>query len=313
MDSAEVYMTLIRPSMVPVFGEAAPLEFTGQVELNNWSWTLKNADEDTRAREAAKDYNERSSFQSTEGSLNIRAKIEGLNDKKRLLAAQKARKKAEDALDKRYKDDKGNFLPGKQDKWQQERDSIRTEFEKGEEQAAEDQLIALVNLGQVYERDKIKRIKEEDAAIKAVDEQIKEMNKDAEEANRNKNFEFTFSKRVDIATTQMLNSMKAGDLFPVAILTLHQRAAKFNHGASLIITVEKLRLLEYQLKCEVSETMTDMREEWTAEFFSLAYVYKNRGQIKTEKAVGQAITAALTQGTVRTFTMKNSSLPSLPI
>ena len=304
MDSAEVYMTLIRPSMVPVFGEAAPLEFTGQVELANWSWTLKNEEEDTRAKEAAKSYNERSTFLSTRDSSGIRKQIEQLNDNKRNLAAVKARDKALAALDAR----KG----GDQADKERERKEILKDFDASEKAAKTELADALYNIDQVESRRRVKREREESAEVTRINQEIKQLGKDAEAADRNENFEFTFSKRVDIATTQMLNSMKSGDVFPMAVLTLFQRAAKFNHGASLIITVEKLRLLDYQLKCEVSDTMTDMREEWTAEFFSMAYVYKNRGQIKSEKAVGQAITAAITQGTVRTFTMKNSSLPSLP-
>jgi hypothetical protein len=50
------------------------------------------------------------------------------------------------------------------------------------------------------------------------------------------------------------------------------------------MTFSKMRLLDYKLRCEVSDTMTDMREDWTAEFFSLSYVYKGRGMIKKESA-----------------------------
>jgi type VI protein secretion system component Hcp len=313
MDSAEVYMTLIRPSMVPVFGEAAPLEFTGQVELAGWSWTLKNDQEDTRAKEAAKAYNERSNLLSGAGSLDIRREMERINDEKRKVTARVARDKARAALRKRYEDEAGNFKEKKRGEYQNELDEIDKNYDKEEDAARKELADTLYNLGQVESKKRIKQQREELAEINALNADIKQLTKAAEEADKNKNFEFSFGKRVDIATTQMLNSMKAGDVFPTAILILHQRAAKFNHGASLVITLEKLRLLDYQLKCDVSDTMTDMREEWTAEFYSMAYVYKNRGQIKSEKGIGQMVTAAITQGTIRTFTMKNSSLPSLPI
>mgnify|MGYP001008671841 CR=1 FL=1 len=121
-------------------------------------------------------------------------------------------------------------------------------------------------------------------------------------AKRNKSYEFNFSKRVDFATTQMLNSMKAGDVFPLALLTINQRSS--NAGMVLIFTVTELRLLDYNLRAEVSETMTDMKEQWKAEFRSLAYVYKNRRSIESSDDAAEAATKMATQGTVRTFAMK---------
>ena len=133
-----------------------------------------------------------------------------------------------------------------------------------------------------------------------VERRLKKGDEDWEE--QNKSYEFNFSKRVDLATTQMLNSMKSGDVFPVAVLTINQRSS--NAGMVLIFTVTNLRLLDYTLRAEVSDTMTDMKEQWKAEFRSLAYVYKNRRTIDSSGELAEAATKVATQGTVRTFAMK---------
>jgi type VI protein secretion system component Hcp len=45
---AEAYLLIVRESNVPVFGEAVPAPFTGQIELDSWEWQIKNkqADDD---------------------------------------------------------------------------------------------------------------------------------------------------------------------------------------------------------------------------------------------------------------------------
>ena len=45
MDSAEVYMTLLRPSMVPVVGESWASMFWGQIDIASWNWNIINEDE----------------------------------------------------------------------------------------------------------------------------------------------------------------------------------------------------------------------------------------------------------------------------
>jgi type VI protein secretion system component Hcp len=318
MDSAEVYMLLVRPSMVPVFGEASPLEFTGQVDISNWSWTLKNELEDTRAEQAAKAYNDRSSFLEHRTTTDLRKQIQELTRDKALRVSSKSYETTQKSLDKEM-DEAGNDETKKAAIRKKREEALRA-FRLANEQADENLRVGLHNLEHsraIEARQLAKENKELRTDVDELDDKIQAATKQADKMDeRNRkyaNFEFTFGKRVDIATTQMLNSMKAGDVFPTVVLTLHQRAAKFNHGASLIITIEKMRLLDYQLKCEISDTMTDMREEWQAEFYAMAYVYKNRGQIKREVGIGQAITAAITQGTIRTFAMDRSKMPSLPI
>ena len=297
MDSAEVYLTLLRPSMVPVFGEAAPIEFTGQVELAGWSWTIVNEDEVKRAAAEAKTYSGRESTLQASSAANAAGhlqrqliSLESKNQKEELEESMKEIEKTGTELQKKQLknmqeqlDHWDDTLSSKIDKFNKDLDKTLGRYSQTAAEIEQER--------KKKERDKILTDKKEEI----------------EEATRNKNFEFSFTKRVDIATTQMLNSMKAGDIFPTGIMTIHQRSR--NAGLSLIFTVQKLRLIDYALKCEVTDTMTDMREEWKAEFFSLGYVYKNRKAIKSSSGVGQAVAAAATQGTVRAFMMKNVGLP----
>ncbi len=297
MDSAEVYLTLLRPSMVPVFGEASPIEFTGQIELATWSWNIHNEEESKRAAAKAQAYaDSESKLKSKTDALNAGPlqrqllELEDTQARKELKASIKQIQASGTELQKKQL----STLQEQLDHWDASKTEKLAKFDKelrktlgqAQQDAAE---LALE-----------KKNKERD---KAIDDQKAKI----EEAIRNKNFEFTFSKRVDVATTQMLNSMKAGDVFPTAVMTIHQRSS--NSGLSLIFTVQKLRLLDYALKCETSDTMTDMREEWKAEFYSLAYVYKNRKAIKKASGAGQMVAQAATQGTVRAFAMKNIGLP----
>jgi len=51
---AEAYLLILRPiTLVPVIGEAVPIPFNEQIEIDEWSWTLEN--EEFIARTAARD------------------------------------------------------------------------------------------------------------------------------------------------------------------------------------------------------------------------------------------------------------------
>lgn len=51
---AEAYLLIVRESNVPIFGEAVPVPFTGQIELDSWSWEVKNDEAETRKEADAK-------------------------------------------------------------------------------------------------------------------------------------------------------------------------------------------------------------------------------------------------------------------
>jgi type VI protein secretion system component Hcp len=279
MDNAEVYLALVRPSFLPIGGEATMNGFEGQVELNSWTWAFHNQDEKKDAEDDAKEYSRQDSHLQQNGSRDFRMK------------------KAQADFDKKSNDLNRDFrthMAQKKFSNDNQRDEFMNAYFK-----------KLSDLNGEFQKTREDILDNVDHKKSSSDD---EDNKKIEELDRNKNFEFTFSKRVDIATSQLLNSMKAGDIFPTGVLTVHQRSA--NAGLSLVITVQKLRLLDYALKVEVSDTMTDLREEWVAEFASLAYVYKNRKQITgNSNNAAQVAAQTASQGTVRAFTMKNIGSP----
>ena len=109
---------------------------------------------------------------------------------------------------------------------------------------------------------------------------------------------FKFTKSVDFSSTQMLNCLKTNEVLPRAVLTLFHRSV--NAPLTLVVTFKKVMLTDYSLDVDVSETMSDMRETWTASFEEVDYLYQNRP--------GQGGVPGVTQGTARVFKMKLKSL-----
>lgn len=310
MDVAELYLSMTRPSMVPVVGECMADGFVGQIQIERWSWNLMNDDEIKRAEKDEKAYNKHRDFLTTSTTADLQEEILRLNDtasrKKSLdsfkesdgkLTASIAelRKKARAATDTKERSD----LDKQIDDLIKQQNDAKAAFDKDARLADENLRNAVDKLYNENAKDIDRRTADE----RRLAEQIEEVNERmADRAQQNKSYEFNFSKRVDFATTQLLNSMKAGDVFPLAVLTINQRSS--NSGMVLIFTVTNLRLLDYSLRAEVSETMTDMKEQWKAEFRSLSYVYKNRKAIESSSDGAEAATKMATQGTVRTFMMK---------
>jgi type VI protein secretion system component Hcp len=271
---ADIFLILLRPTKVPIAGEAVSHLFQGQVLIESLSWNLHNEDESKSATKSTEAFSKKESLLDKSGSNELRKKH----------AAQDY-ERAEKSADETYH----KALRNKQD----ENYSWRT-----------------------YRRDR-------DAAWKTYKEQFDELSgksttaeklkesreEEYEDADRNTNFEITFTKRVDIASTQMLNSMKAGDIFPSGTLTIHKRAPTVTAGTTLVFTIQKIRLISYRLLVEVTDTMTEMMEEWTCEFNSLAYVYKNPPSYYEHGNASQAVAKTLSQGTARAFTMKNIGSP----
>ncbi|MFY8019378.1 MAG: hypothetical protein ACOVN9_14760 [Inhella sp.] len=268
MHNAEVYMLLVRPSMVPVLGESVTMPFLGQIELGFWTWNLHNEEERKKQSKSDDSWNKEANRLVESGSTDVRlrhARTDFDRDLDKLLSNKQGhdqdwiRSQARD-LTKKYEREQREIVKGERDKDQEEQE----------------------------------REREAEARKNEVDD-----------AERNRNFEFKFSKRVDIATTQMLNSMKAGDVFPSATITIIQRPVLT--GTSLVLNFMKLRLLEYRVRAEVDDTMTHMYEDWTAEFHSMAYAYKNNSATHDGKNAGQKVAQGLSQGagSVRAFAMRN--------
>lgn len=273
---ADIYLILLRPTRVPVAGEAVSHLFQGQVLLESLSWKLHNEDEKQQGAESGKGSKERL-IKGDSPASTARDLKQAISQAQGALARDMARAKT---------DAERKALQDKHDKWLDKKlEEAERKIEQTESQQDEDK-------------------KKDEEAKKG-----KGKGKGKDAGDRNPSFEFTFKKRVDIATTQMLNSMKAGDIFPSGTLTIHQRSNNVVEGTSLVFTIQKIRLTDYKLEVAVTDTMTELMEEWTCEFASLAYVYKNPPSHYSHGNVGQAVAKNLSQGTTRAFTMKNIGSP----
>lgn len=240
---AEAYLLILRPSMIPVMGEAVPVPFNFQIELDEWHWELVY-DERAEGRNRRTAAPSRSSTPGTAPAFKGDELIRAVNK-----------------------------VMGNRDVPQDQRDK---------------QVRALVK-------------KAADAQRKAEGEAGAGASDDSDagaESGVENQLEFTFKKNVDLATTQLLNSMKAGDVMPRAILTLFHRST--NAPVTLIVTFGDIVFTKYELKVDTSETMSDMKEEWTATFKTVDYVYQNRPAASGPNFV--------TQGTARVFKMKLKDL-----
>lgn len=304
MDVSQLYMLALRPTMVPILGEstsengvAGLPSFYGQIEIDSWSWDFHNLDEmkriandpDRLAYEYAKEDLDEKAEKATEERW--KGRFENLDKALKTSDIERVSRDYQRLADM----DDGKLT----DADRARRGRLASELQGLLKQQGEamDELESDAEKMEAEKRDKWKR--------RARGRIEKEKSAEADYAA--KNFQFKFSKRVDCASTQLLNCMKAGDLLPTVTLTMHQ--ASSNTPWSLVITVTKMRLLKYSLRVEVSDTMSDMREDWEAEFASFGYVYQNRPHagIKAMTAgnVNTAVARGMTQSTVRTFLMKN--------
>jgi type VI protein secretion system component Hcp len=104
------------------------------------------------------------------------------------------------------------------------------------------------------------------------------------------NLEFKFSKRMDFASTQMLNCMKAGEILPRVLITLFHRSV--SAPLSVVVEAKNLRFVKYELSVEVDDTMADMKEDWEAEFSDLSFSYNNTRHIAEARAHASAAQGA---------------------
>lgn len=276
-NGADIYLILLRPTRVPVAGEAVSHLFQGQILLESLNWRLHNEDEQLQG---AGDNGKGGKASLIKGD-DPAAMFKNLNQD-----VAKAQASLKRDLGKAGSDAERNALQDKHDKWlSRSMDEAQRKIEQA------------TSMGR--DADKKKGGKDKPGSSKGLEGA----------GDRNPSFKFTFTKRVDIASTQMLNSMKAGDIFPSGTLTIHKRSATVMDGTSLVFTIQKIRLVEYQIQVAVTDTMTEMMESWTCEFGSLAYVYKNPPSHYSHGNAGQATAKTLSQGTMRAFTMKNIGSP----
>jgi type VI protein secretion system component Hcp len=246
---AEAYLLILRPTMVPVVGEAVPIPFNEQIELDEWDWTLEN--EETVEKALGK---------GSKGSKDDKSSSKKAFDQEaaKKLAAEVSKTQLDPNLSVEQK-----------------------------ERKVRDLMNGLV-----------RKVGADDRAAESDEKKGGADDDDDDEDDDNSKLKFTFKKNVDAATTQLLNSLKAGDLMPRAIVTLFHRSS--NAPVTLAIKFENVRLKKYELSVEPSETMSDLKEEWTATYESVEYTYQNRPAASGPNG--------LTKGTVRVFKKKGGSL-----
>jgi type VI protein secretion system component Hcp len=312
MDVAQLYMLALRPTMTPILGESCDNLFLGQIEVEGWTWKFHNQEVKSDRETDESVFDEGKSAleekRSTNAGLAAQKQFKRIEKELEFDAAKDSMADAQKLVDEmirsgntnneRFKELSAKIATAAVSLGSSE-DSIKEAVSKAEKEwktaryDANAKSLALTDRNSKIERERRHKLERE--------------RRRAADAQRDPNFEFTFTKRIDVSTTQLLNCMKAGDLLPTVVLTMHQ--ASSNTPWTLVITVTKVRLLDYKMKVEVSDTMSDMREEWTCEFASFGYVYQNRPHagVKSLTSGGAAQTAAkaATQGTVRTFMMKN--------
>ena len=246
---AEAYLLILRSTMVPVVGEAVPIPFNEQIELDGWDWELKWEDEHEGSGAGA-------ASSPAAGGSAAKSPFKS-NDLMRAISEvqTKGRMKQEER-DKRVRDLVNEAIKAQ---LKLDKDNAATDGKDNSQTGAGGQ--------------------------------------DGDDGSQNK-LQFKFKKNVDFASTQLLNSMKQGEIMPRAIITLFHRSA--NAPVTLAITFKNVRLIDYALSVDVSDTMADLNENWTATFEEVEYVYQNR-----PAAAGPNF---VTQGTARVFKMLSKGL-----
>jgi type VI protein secretion system component Hcp len=181
---AEAYLLIVRESNVPIFGEAVPMPFTGQIELDSWSWEIKNKVQDAK-KKADLEGTSGTGAKGTKGTNVATGKDAsskpGANDEPLLFKP--------DALIRQVTD--MQVKPGLS---QKERDRRVQELIKKAISGHNDAASSSGNSSTTADDD------EEGAMV------------------------LKFEKGVDLATTPMLFALARGDIMPKAILTLFHRA-----------------------------------------------------------------------------------------
>jgi type VI protein secretion system component Hcp len=260
VSGAEIYLLAMRKSMVPVVGEAVPHPFDEQIELDGWDWTL----------------------------VSELARHKLWEEEQAAAAVAKAKKAAELAQKAKEEGKPPSIDFDRLKKEDQEILKAIAEIQKNERKTQV-----------VRNKEVLDKLKDAQAS------RISQLQDGEEGGEKGEKYEalkdpyhFKFSKNVDLATTQLLNSMKAGEVFPRMVLTVIHRAK--HAPLTLIVQFTNVRLLKYELKNNVTETMSDMTEEWEARFDEMDYAYQNRP--------GSGGVNLVTQGTSRVFKMGLSKL-----
>ncbi|HWK83366.1 MAG TPA: hypothetical protein VNS61_06470 [Caldimonas sp.] len=234
---------MIRKSGLPILGEAMAPPFNQQVEVLDWNWKIVNQEEVERRKKE----DEKTELAQT------KIEVAGKSDTEVSLEfAVLAEDVADDEADKELK-----ALVKRTNK--DDPRSIRA---------------ALKEIDEIQKK----------SAAKTADKASTKAKKALDEYKNKKdlgNLEFSFSKRVDFASTQMLNCMKAGEILPRVVITIFHRSV--SAPLTIVVTAKNLRFLKYDLSVEVDDTMADMKEDWEAEFSEISFSYTNTRGVDQQK------------------------------
>ena len=113
--------------------------------------------------------------------------------------------------------------------------------------------------------------------LKKMEVSEKDKRKAAEADSESNKLKFTFSKRLDTASTQMLNMMKSGSPFQLATVTVVHRAGVWSKiPGFLSIQFFDLLITGYDISVSQDESNTEITEEWEAEFNYVTFAYSRR-------------------------------------
>lgn len=81
---------------------------------------------------------------------------------------------------------------------------------------------------------------------------------------------FTFSKRLDRATTTMLTHMASGTVLDAEVAFEEASDADFD----LVLRLSKVRVAEYSMDGELDDKSADVKEKWVFDYHFIEFVYK---------------------------------------
>jgi type VI protein secretion system component Hcp len=256
---AEAYLLIVRESNVPIIGEAVPVPFTGQIELDAWTWDLKNAVQLTRTRKQTR-----------------------LDGERR---EEKKKKEKEDAKAKAGKDAKTKtptINPADLIKKVEAIQSGKT-F-RGSQLQRDEEVRKLLK----------KAVTEYNDAAEQANEEKEKDDPTRDEDPEDRKLKFTFEKGTDLATTPLLFALARGDLIPKAVLTLFHRAKSV--PVTLVITMSDVRLTNYRVSCEAESAMSEVKETWEATYQSIDWMYQNRPAASGPNLVTQGTVRVFSKG-----------------
>lgn len=113
---------------------------------------------------------------------------------------------------------------------------------------------------------------------------------------------FAFSKRMDAATTKMLNAMVKGELLS-AVIVLEERATQLGSNQSLFslkMTLENVLVTSYDVDLSIEEKRGEIGENWQFDYETIRFEHTTVGKDGTRSVLYRRPPDAETTGPDRT-------------